>query len=461
MTSLSAALANHAATVRYEDLPPRAVHMAKLSLLDWLGVTLAASTLGEGADAFVDLARGHSALDEANVIGHRFKTSATMAALANGAMAHAVDFGDTFDRAPLHPNSPLIPALLAIAQQEGGVSGRDLVAAIAVGCDFTCRLGLALQADPALYGWYTPPILGAFGAAVAVGRILGLDGAAMTDALSLVLCQSTCSAEIKRSPNSYIRAVRDGFSAQAGLLSGVLAAGGVKGFDLPLEGQAGIFQLITRAGPNEAALLEGLGSKFYGEDISFKFWPSCRGTHAYIEAARLILAERPVRPDEIAAIALHGSPVQRMLAEPLVQKRSPQTAIDAKFSLPFTVASTFVHGDIDFDSFLPERLTDAVVLDLANRVTFDDRSPRHQGGVDGELILTLKSGEDLTRYVEFPRGSPNNPATDGEIVAKFAMCARRARVPYSEARIAAIASAVLAIDTAADAMAVLFNDGAL
>ena len=461
MTTISAILAKHAATARFENLSPLAVERAKWSLLDWLGVTLAASTLGESASAFVDMARGYRALPEASVIGARFKTTVPMAALANGAMAHAVDFGDTFDKAPLHPNSPLIPALLALAEQKGGVSGRDLVAAIAVGCDFTCRLGLALRDDPAKYGWYTPPILAAFGAAVACGRILGLDAAGMTDALSLVLCQSTCSAEIKRSPDSHIRAVRDSFAAQAGLQSAQLAARGVKGFDLPIEGQAGIFQLITRTGPDEAILLADLGAKFHGEDISYKFWPSCRGTHAYIEAGRLMMAERGVAPSDIKAITLRGSTIQRMLFEPLAQKQKPRTAIDAKFSLPFTVASTFVHGDISFASFDPDALTHPAVLDLATKVAFENREPRYTGGVEGELVLELNNGEILTRLVEFPLGSPANPVSEAALVAKFTTCARLSAVAYDEARIAAIAAAVLAIDSAPDATAALFNDAAL
>jgi len=173
--TLSQQIAQHVATVRYEQLSPKAILMTKYSLLDALGVMLGASGIGEGCDAFVQLASDSAAKPEATLLGCGMRTSASLAALANGAMAHALDFEDAHDGAPVHPNAQVVPAALAVAESLQRIGGRELITAIAVGCDLVCRLGLCLTKPIDEYGWYPPPILGAFGATAAVAKLLKLD----------------------------------------------------------------------------------------------------------------------------------------------------------------------------------------------------------------------------------------------------------------------------------------------
>ena len=163
-------LAKHIAAIRYEDLPDDVVRVAKKSFLDALGVTLAAGTLGEGCKQFVDLAVAERSKPESAIIGFGVKASATMAAFANGAMAHALDFEDAYDGAPVHPNAATIPAALAVTESLGNVSGKQFLTALILGSDLVCRLGLALQVNPLDYGWYIPSILGSFGATAAASK---------------------------------------------------------------------------------------------------------------------------------------------------------------------------------------------------------------------------------------------------------------------------------------------------
>ena len=122
---ISSILAEHAAAVQFEDLSPGAVEATKKSLLDAIGVTLAASGLGEGCKAFADLAAQAGGTPESTIIGFGKKVPAAMAALANGAMAHALDFEDAFDNAPIHPNAAVVAAALPVEQAVGSVSGRQ------------------------------------------------------------------------------------------------------------------------------------------------------------------------------------------------------------------------------------------------------------------------------------------------------------------------------------------------
>lgn len=443
--SLTATLAQHAATAPYAALPPAAVQAAKRSLLDAVGVMLGASGLGEGCAAFAEQARQIGGRAESTVLGFGFKAPALMAAFANGATAHALDFEDAYDGAPIHPNAAVVPAALAIAEARGCISGETLIGAIAVGCDLVCRLGLSLRTNPDVFGFYPPPILSAFGAAAAAGRLLGLDAVRMEDAFALTLSQAVATAQFKETPDSMLRAVRDAFATQAGVQAAQLAARGVRGFAGAFEGKAGLFALYARGDYDPQVLTEELGEHFLGAEVSFKPWPACRGTHAFIEAAEAL----GVAADEVAHMTFTASPMMAMLAEPRAQKIAPSTAIDAKFSLPFTVATQLVQGEVTLASFTPAAMADEQVLSLAARSTFvaDPNAKGPDAMTSGELALDLADGRRLTRRIERPRGAPSNPMSNLDLAAKFLDCAGQARVPAKPERLQRFIAEVARLET--------------
>jgi 2-methylcitrate dehydratase PrpD len=435
---VSQAIAAHVAAARFENLTPAAVTAAKRSLLDAVGVMLAASGLGEDCDAFVELAEPGPCA----ILGHGRGASVLTAALANGSLAHALDYEDALDGAPIHPNAAIVPAALAVAQHLGGVSGERLLTALAVGCDLTCRLGMALTTNPDDHGWYPPPILGAQGAAAAAAVLLGLDASQTVQAFALALGPSAMTAEFKRTPDSTLRAVRDAFATHAGVLGALLAARDVRAFDQPFEGQAGLFAQFSRSPFRAEVLLDGLGHRWWGEEVSFKPWPSCRGTHAAIEAALRLRAD--VNPSDVQAIRLTGGPVQRMLAEPRVEKQAPATAIDAKFSLPFTVGLALAHGAVTLDSF--ETLDDPSALAVARLVGFRVGDGLTMADATGIVLEATIAGEVRTYDVPVPLGHPSRPLDAAAMLAKFDDCARRARNPAR----AGLADAILRLESLGD-----------
>jgi 2-methylcitrate dehydratase PrpD len=154
-----------------------------------------------------------------------------MAAFANGALAHALDYEDAFDGTPAHPNAATVPVALALAEKIPTIDGKSLLLALAAASDITCRLALALDANPDDYGFYTPPILSAFGAAACAAKLLRLDEDAIVATWGLTLSQAMCSSQFKRDPQSSLRAVRDAFAAHSGMQAAALAARGVHGFE--------------------------------------------------------------------------------------------------------------------------------------------------------------------------------------------------------------------------------------
>jgi len=358
-----------------------------------------------------------------------------MAAFANGSMAHALDFEDVHDRAPVHPNAASVPAALAVAESTGRVSGRDLLTALVLGSDLVCRLGLALNENPLEQGWYIPPVLGAFGATAAACKLLNATAEQVVDAFSLTLCQATCSAELTQSPHSVVRSIRDAFSAKAGVLSALLAQRGVRGFDRPIEGGAGLFSLYSRGNYDPSALTNELGRTFEGANVSFKPWPSCRGTHSYIDAVLQILETDGLDPGEVQGIKIEVSPVNKMLCEPEENKKSPATAIDAKFSLPFVIATALLRRRVMLDDFSPQALADQDVLEMARKVTYEvDTGLTLKEAVQGYVQIETKEGL-LSRRVDSPSGHPHNPVSQEALVGKFQDCARHAASAIPESRL--------------------------
>jgi len=433
--SESLLLARNIADIHYDDIPVPAIDAAKKSFLDALGVTLAASTLGEGCQAFVDLALAMEGVQESTILGFGARAPALMAAFANGSMAHALDFEDVHDSAPVHPNAATIPAALAVAESVGDVSGKRFLTAMVLGCDLTCRLGLALKENPLESGWYIPPILGAFGATAAACKLLDPTAEQVVDAFSLTLCQTTCSAELTVSPRSVVRSVRDAFSAKAGVLSALLAQRGVTGFERPIEGEGGLFSLYSRGNYDPMPLTNELGRTFEGANVSVKPWPSCRGTHAYIEAALHILSETSLEPSEVAGIKVVVSPVNKMLCEPQRSKKKPATAIDAKFSIPFVLATALLRGGVRLDHFTPRALADQDVLQMAGKVTYEvDSGLTLKEAVRG--FVQIDTGEaTLSRRVDLPLGHPQNPISEETLVSKFMDCAKHSARRISDRKL--------------------------
>ena len=267
--------------------------------------------------------------------------------------------------------------------------------------------------------------------------MLGLDEARTLDALSLTLAQATGTAEMTRGARSVVRGVRDAFGAHAGVLAARLAERGVAGFDRPFEGDAGLFALYAGGRYEPGALLDDLGRRYEGADLSYKPWPCCRGTHAAVEAA-LRWRDRGVDPATVTGVGITGAPLNRMLCEPRDQRTAPATAIDAKFSLPYTVARALVHGSVGLDAFTPAALAEPAVLALAARVRYEI----DEGAAPTQCRLSVTAGgehHDIT--VDEAPGGPDRPLSDADLHAKFASCAALAREPLTAAASARIGRA--------------------
>jgi 2-methylcitrate dehydratase PrpD len=420
-------LARYIADTNYNDLPAKVIDVTKKSLLDGLGTMIGASGLGEGSKQFANLVIAGGGKPESTIIGYNTKVPSYMAAYANGALSHALDYENTGPAG--HPNAAAISSALAVAESIGNVGGKDLITAITLGCDIVCRLALASSKgdnSPEALGWYPPPIFGTFGATTAACKLLKLNPEQILDAFSLAMCQSTCSAELIHSPNSFIRAIRDAFPAKAGILSALLAQNGIKGYDHPIEGKAGFYRMYYQGKYDTGILLKDLGKVFESANVSFKPWPSCAGTHPYVAASLQIINSYDIKPNDIEEIKFILYTTNTMLCEPLLSKQKPSTAIDAKFSIPFVIATALVHKKVILSHFFPEALLDRNVLQVAQKITYEIRSATAQeqkyAVPDALIQIRTKQGKIISKEEEYIYGFPQNPMSQEALLAKFMDC---------------------------------------
>lgn len=443
-------IAAHVAALEWAGLPASTAEAAKLVLLDAAGVMLGASGLAEEVRPFVRMAAAMGP-GPCTVAGTTARASLPMAALANGALAHALDYEDAFDKAPGHPNASLVPALIALAQAEAPVDGRRFLTALAVGGDISCRMGLALRRPMEAGNWYPPPMLAAYGATAGAASLLGLDAVQVRDALSMTLCQAVMPGEIKYSAGTVLRAVREAFPAQAAVQSALLAREGVAGFETPLEGRAGFYALYAGGEFCADDLTEGLGTRFWIEHLTFKPWPSCRGTHPFIELALDLRGRHAIDAAAIVRIEVEHDAIQAMLLEPLARKAAPQVAIDAKFSIPFTTALALARGRVGLDDFDDAALADPLVLALAAKVVPIQRPGEGwQAGSGGQMRIVLADGNVHAAEVDNALGCPARPLSREHMIEKFVSCATRAAKGITEAEARQLADAILSLETCED-----------
>ncbi len=449
---VSSILARHIRNTTWEDVPAEARKVTARAVMDATGVMMAASGLGEGCGAFVELARATGGdKGPSTVLGCGFATSPVMAAFANGALAHAIDFEDTHDATLVHPHAAVVPAALAVAEYLGGVSGRAFLTAVAVGADVSCRLALGLTESVEKRGYYFIPMLGAYGAAAAAAKLLGLDENRIEQSLALASCQAVYSDALVAYPPSHLRAVRDACGAKAGATAALLARSGVQAFAAPIEGPGGLYANYAKGKYDETRLLDGLGRVFEGAKVSFKPWPSCRGTHAHVEAAIALRRQHGISGDDIDSIEVTVSPFFAILCEPPAAKRRPKTAIDAKFSIPFTVAVALDAGTVRLEDFDAARLNDGGLHRLADRVThIVEPSWTGPQATRGGLALRLKDGRRVESEITEPLGHPSNPMSEQASAQKFLDCLRYAKEPLAPDAVRSLVSRMADIENLAD-----------
>lgn len=428
MDRYSKQIAAHVAAVQYHDLTPEAISSAKRSTLDTLAAMIAGSS-APGLEIMVEMAAGWGGRTEATVIGRALRLPGPVAAWLNGTMARALEIDDCVDFLPVHPSASAVPALLALAESQGGLSGREFITALAVGQDLIIRLGLTIRQNAMQTGRNN--MFKIFGPAAAVARGLGLDAEKTQHALGLAFAHAVGDGQGALDGALSLR-LQQGLVAQGALLSGLLARRGFTGARDFLLGRWG-YLAVWEPDPR-LAYLDALGQEFLGERITIKPFSSCRATHPAIDLILGLMKEHRPEAAQIERIGVRVNPeIHNLVAVPHQDKIRPGSVPAAQFSIQYTAAAAALRGDIFLDELEPEVYGDESILALAERVVVEPDESLRTETVLGRCLVSIEltDGSVLGAETEHPLGSPARPLSLADCGAKFKKCITRSARPIA------------------------------
>jgi 2-methylcitrate dehydratase PrpD len=409
-------------------------HEARRTLLNWLGCAVGAAR-HEAVDAALAAVQLLQPAPQAAVLGRRERVDMGSAALLNGIASHTFDFDDTHLKTIIHPAGPVASALLALAEHQGH-SGRQLLDALVLGIDVSCRIGNVMYPDHYDRGWHITGSTGMLGAAAGCSRLLGLDAARTAMALGIAASQPV---GLREQFGTMSKPLHPGAAARAGLMAALMAQQGFTASPRALEAPRGLVQVVsTKAAWHEAS--DELGQRF---EISFNTYkPFACGIviHPAIDAA-VQLRERGVQPGQVERIELRVHP----LVLELTGKTEPQDGLQGKFSVYHGCAAGLIVGRAGEDEYADDFVRRPDVVALRRRVvaTVDPRMDE----ASVELTATLSDGRQERVHVEHAIGSLQRPMTDTDLEAKFHALADGVIGPVRAAR---LLQALWSVDEAAE-----------
>ena len=423
--------------IRFQDLPPEVVKVTKDQVLDFFGVALGGSPEA-GVAEMRDLVLEWGGAPQSSILRWGDKVPTPNAAQVNATMAHALDFDDVHEDAIMHPGVVTIPTALAMAEYVGGVSGREFITAVALGTDFICRCGLATRPGESIhpYGWHLTTLYGYMTAAAVAARLLGMDEDAMTNSMGIAYHQASGNGQPVKD-GALTKRMGPGMAVRGGIASALMARRGITGARNCLEGKAGLYNVYHMGAYSRERLLDELGTRFEGVNVSIKPYPCCRGVHAFIDAGLALAAKHDLRPDDVEGILINcGEGTYGLLGTPLEVKAHPRNQVDSQFSIVWGVATALARHRATLDDFTADAIKSPDILGLTAKtdVQIDHEFDRGDVGIEPARVrITMKDGAVFTEQVDFPTGAPSRPLSFADVERKFQSLLAHAEQPISPA----------------------------
>lgn len=410
-------LAAWAQALRFHDLPPQVVEAAVRSFYNFAGCAI-----GGAQHAAAVIARNSlspfAGAPTSSVLGCQEPADAQSAALFNGISSHVHDYDDTHLDTIIHPSGPVASALLAAAEWKAPVDGRDFILALVAGIEAECKAGLAVWPDHYNVGWHITSTAGSIGAAVAVGKLLGLSVEQMQWAIGIAATQVT---GLREQFGSMTKSFHPGRAAQNGLVAAVLASNGYDSSLQSLEAKRGWANVVSATNDVDA-LMQGLGKTWEIEKNSFKPFPCGIVIHPIIDGCiqvRQMFATGQHEKDaaaDVSAIQKVEVSVHALVLE-LTGKHSPKTGLEGKFSVFHGAAIGLLYGKATPAQYEDAVVQDPVVVELRKKVhaTIDDALRPDAAHVK----VVFNDGSVQEKHIGHAVGSLQLPMTNIQLEEKF------------------------------------------
>ncbi|HPQ96968.1 MAG: MmgE/PrpD family protein [Thiothrix sp.] len=417
--SITAQVARFSAQTPTRDIPEHVRQRALALMTDFAGSAIRAAEDCESSPVILRMLERLGLAGEGNctVFGLNRRYGAAAAALLNGAFGHSLDFDDTHSDSSLHPSAPVIPAALAAAELTDA-SGDELMAAIVIGLEVCCRLGMAL--DPAAHyarGFHPTATAGVFGAAAAAGRLFGLDAVRVEAAFGVAASQASGSLQFLEN-GAWNKRYQVGEAAMKGLMAASLAVEGFVGALDALSGRHGFLKGYSD-NADTALAVAGFGSVWETLRIGVKPYPACRYTHAAVDGLLQLCRQHAIGAENITGIrvGLHRNGMA-LVGEPIAAKRRARSIVAGQFSMPFAAAVVLQRGRFGWDDYdlLGQAQTDA----LSDRVeVWHDASLEGLRHPFGATLVLEAAGRQHHLRIPDPSGEPETFPSSAQMAEKF------------------------------------------
>lgn len=421
--NLSQFVANWVVKTRFEDVSPEAIDAVTTFVVDHFGVVAAGTVKDSSRIIRETCAAWAPPQGECTVVGFKERTSAPFAALINGTTGHALELDDDHREGTQHPGVAVIPAAFAVAEQLGK-SGQEFLLATALGYEIMIRLGEAHLGKSYLRGFHPTGTCGSIGAAVAAGKLMGLNEEQMRSAIGLAASQSAGLLTF-RSNGAWNKRLHAGQAAMSGVICAELASRDYRGPSESLLSPEGWLQAFAYNEEFDVNFVVGrLGEKWDLIENSIKVHACCRFAGPIVDATLETVLREDVRPEQVeqVTVAMASYPLTRSLIEPLERKLNPTSVVDAQFSAPFAAAVSIVKRRAFVEEYSETGIRNPEVLAMARKVRWevDPEAERlWPTRYPCQITIQLKDGRSVTSRVEWPKGDPENAVTEPELRAKF------------------------------------------
>lgn len=413
---------------KYEDIPESVRDEVKKQVLDFFGCA-AAGAMKPGPVQIREYNLHNGGTPEATVWGPGTKLPVAYAAMCNAAAGHALDFDDVHD-AVMHPGVISMSTAMALADYRGGMTGKELVAAVALGAEMIVRMNLGMHPGNPIppYGWHTTSLNGSLVSANLAATILGLTFDETVYAIGLGYHQAAGNGQTTKD-GGFAKRVGPGMAVRNGITAALLAQLGLTAAINSFEGEWGFAHTYMFDDFDRSAVIHELGERWEAGAVLCKPYPCCRGTHNFIDAGIYLRETYDIDPEEIERIdCLCGKGTLPLLGQPLSVKAHPKTPADVQFSCAWGVACGLAKGqatlkeysDSDEGIFNPEiRAVAAKIATMGYSPEMDPKNPEVSMYEGAKVTVTMKGGAVHSVYLPSAKGSAENPQTYDDVVKKY------------------------------------------
>jgi len=414
-------LVKYCSELEYRQLPDEVVDRAKYFFLDFIGVACRGSKEDSSQSMYRFIQEMGSGNRGGVLIGTKKRAPFVYSALANGTAGHAIEMDDVNNESSLHPGVVVFPTALATSEM-AGASGKDFIEAVVLGYEVMIRLGKAIGPENSYQrGFHPTGTCGTFGASVTASKLMGLKKDGMVSTMGIAGSQASGSMEYL-AQGTWAKRFHPGWAALSGMIAALLAKKGFKGPTSIIEGRDGFLHAYSN-GADPSKVLEGIGSGFEILRTSVKPHACCRYMQPPIDGVLKIVKENDLLHDQVEKIRVGILKAgAHLIAEPAEKKYSPQSVVDAQFSMPFGAAVAILYRKAGLGEFHLSKIRSEEVKRMMRQVEcvidpeLDETFPK-QWCATAEVFT--KDGKRYFIKVEYCKGDPENPLSWGELIEKF------------------------------------------